>query len=73
MLLKTAVFSAILNLVMVAGVPFLVYFMLSWRDRIGDSFLRLFRGEQKLTVERAWIGSLVSQRSDLYGQCRARS
>ncbi len=54
-------------LVMVSFVPFLVYFMLSWRDRIGDSFLHLFRGEQQDAVERAWIGIGNSTRAYVVG------
>jgi predicted PurR-regulated permease PerM len=54
-------------LVMVSFVPFLVYFMLSWRDRIGDSFLRLFQGEQRIMVGRAWVGIANSTRAYVLG------
>jgi len=54
-------------LVMVSFVPFLVYFMLSWRDRIGESFLRLFKGEQQVAVERAWVGIGNSTRAYVVG------
>ncbi|MCU1293483.1 MAG: family transporter, partial [Bryobacterales bacterium] len=54
-------------LVMVSFVPFLVYFMLSWRDRIGESFLRLFRGEQQTVVGRAWVGIGNSTRAYVLG------
>jgi predicted PurR-regulated permease PerM len=54
-------------LVMVSFVPFLVYFMLSWRDRIGDSFLRLFHGEQQTVVGRAWVGIANSTRAYVLG------
>lgn len=55
------------DLVMISFVPFLVYFMLSWRDRIGDSFLRLFHGEQRATVGRAWVGIAASTRAYVLG------
>ncbi len=54
-------------LVMASFVPFLVYFMLSWRDRIGESFLRLFRGQEQIIVERAWIGIASSTRAYVLG------
>jgi predicted PurR-regulated permease PerM len=54
-------------LVMVSFVPFLVYFMLSWRDRIGESFLHLFKGEQRDAVGRAWIGIGNSTRAYVVG------
>ncbi len=54
-------------LVMVSFVPFLVYFMLSWKDRIGDSFLRLFHGQQQITVGRAWVGIANSTRAYVLG------
>jgi predicted PurR-regulated permease PerM len=54
-------------LVMVSFVPFLVYFMLSWRDRIGQSFLALFRGQEQLVVGRAWVGIANSTRAYVLG------
>jgi predicted PurR-regulated permease PerM len=41
-------------LLMVSFVPFLVYFMLSWRDHINRSFLQFFHGEDRLTRRAAW-------------------
>ena len=43
-------------LVMASFVPFLVYFMLSWRDHISRTFLRLFEGEDRYVVGRSWTG-----------------
>ena len=54
-------------LVMVSFVPFLVYFMLSWRDRIGESFLQIFQGEQQEAVGRAWVGIGNSTRAYVVG------
>ena len=36
--------------------PFLVYFMLSWRDHIYKSFLRFFEGADRLVVARSVSG-----------------
>lgn len=41
---------------MASFVPFLVYFMLSWRDHIRGSFLRLFSGESRRTVGKTLEG-----------------
>jgi len=41
---------------MVSFVPFLVYFMLSWRDHINRSFLQLFQGEDRLVAARSLQG-----------------
>jgi predicted PurR-regulated permease PerM len=43
-------------LLMVSFVPFLVYFMLSWRDHINRSFLQLFQGEDRLVAARSLQG-----------------
>lgn len=37
-------------------VPFLVYFMLSWRDHLRGSFMRLFSGESRRIVGKTWEG-----------------
>ncbi len=37
-------------------VPFLVYFMLSWRDHIRRSFLQLFHGGERVEVSRSLTG-----------------
>jgi predicted PurR-regulated permease PerM len=54
-------------MVMASFVPFLVYFMLSWRDRIGTSVSGLFHGEQRYVVGRAWIGIGDSTRAYVLG------
>ncbi|MBV9669547.1 MAG: AI-2E family transporter [Acidobacteriales bacterium] len=41
-------------LVMASFVPFLVYFMLSWRDHIARGFLQLFQGEARYVVDKSW-------------------
>ncbi len=40
--------------VMASFVPFLVYFMLSWRDHMGETFLGLFKGEDRYVVGQSW-------------------
>lgn len=54
-------------LVMASFVPFLVYFMLSWRDHIGRSFLRLFGSDQRYAVGKAWSGIGESTRAYVLG------
>jgi predicted PurR-regulated permease PerM len=54
-------------MIMASFVPFLVYFMLSWRDRIALSFLGLFKGEERYSVERAWTGVGDSTRAYVVG------
>ena len=43
-------------LLMASFVPFLVYFMLSWRDHMRRSFLYLFPGSERQVVGRSWEG-----------------
>ena len=43
-------------LLMASFVPFLVYFMLSWRDHIRRGFLQFFEGEERLVAGRSWQG-----------------
>src|SRR5260370_21667952 len=43
-------------LLMASFVPFLVYFMLSWRDHIRRSFLYLFPGSGRQVVGKSWEG-----------------
>jgi len=43
-------------LLMASFIPFLVYFMLSWRDHINRSFLQLFHGEDRLIAARSVQG-----------------
>ncbi len=48
-------------LLMASFVPFLVYFMLSWRDHAHRSFLLFFQGEDRLVADKSLekIGELV--------------
>ena len=43
-------------LLMASFIPFLVYFMLSWRDHISRSFLQFFHGEDRLIAARSIQG-----------------
>ncbi|HUI79072.1 MAG TPA: AI-2E family transporter [Bryobacteraceae bacterium] len=43
-------------LLMASFVPFLVYFMLSWRDHINRSFLQFFHGEDRVVAARSLAG-----------------
>src|ERR1035438_160363 len=43
-------------LLMSSFIPFLVYFMLSWRDHINRSFLQFFHGEDRLIAARSVQG-----------------
>lgn len=54
-------------LVMATFVPFLVYFMLSWRDHFNRSVLRIFPGEERYQVGRTWIGIGDSTRAYVLG------
>ena len=54
-------------LVMASFVPFLVYFMLSWRDHISQTFQRLFQGEARFVVGKSWSGIGESTRGYVLG------
>jgi predicted PurR-regulated permease PerM len=41
---------------MLSFVPFLVYFMLSWRDHLNRTFLQFFHGEDRLIAARSLAG-----------------
>jgi predicted PurR-regulated permease PerM len=43
-------------LLMASFIPFLVYFMLSWRDHLNRSFLQFFHGEDRLVAARSMQG-----------------
>jgi len=43
-------------LLMASFVPFLVYFMLSWKDHLRRSYLQLFRGQDRHAASRSWEG-----------------
>src|SRR5205814_7904346 len=48
-------------LLMASFIPFLVYFMLSWRDHIHRAFLQFFEGEHRVAAARSLqgIGDMV--------------
>jgi predicted PurR-regulated permease PerM len=48
-------------------VPFLVYFMLSWRDHLNKSITRLFHGHDRYVVGKTWSGIGVSTRAYVLG------
>jgi predicted PurR-regulated permease PerM len=52
---------------MASFIPFLVYFMLSWRDHINRSFLQLFQGEDRLIAARSMQGIAVMVRAFVVG------
>jgi predicted PurR-regulated permease PerM len=52
---------------MVSFVPFLVYFMLSWRDHINRSFLQFFHGEDRLVAARSLQGIAEMVRAFVVG------
>jgi predicted PurR-regulated permease PerM len=54
-------------LVMASFVPFLVYFMLSWRDHFNKTVARLFQGRQRLIVGKTWSGIGDSTRAYVLG------
>lgn len=54
-------------LVMASFIPFLVYFMLSWRDHITSSVLRLFESDHRFAVGRSWSGIGDSTRAYVLG------
>ena len=44
------------TLLMASFVPFLVYFLLSWRDHMRSRYLLLFDGQGRRAAEDAWVG-----------------
>jgi predicted PurR-regulated permease PerM len=52
---------------MASFVPFLVYFMLSWRDHINRSFLQFFHGEARLVAARSLEGIAEMVRAFVVG------
>ncbi len=53
--------------IMASFVPFLVYFMLSWRDHLSKRVMGLFHGEQRYIVGRTWSGIGDSTRAYVLG------
>lgn len=54
-------------LLMASFVPFLVYFMLSWRDHMRRSFLYMFSGAGRQVVGRSWEGVASMVRAYVIG------
>ena len=54
-------------LLMASFIPFLVYFMLSWRDHINRSFLQLFQGEARGVAARSLEGIAEMVRAFVVG------
>ncbi len=54
-------------LLMASFVPFLVYFMLSWRDHIYRSFLRFFEGPDRVAAARSLEGVAEMARAFVVG------
>jgi predicted PurR-regulated permease PerM len=54
-------------LLMTSFVPFLVYFMLSWRDHVNRSFLQLFHGEDRVVAARSTEGIATMVRAFVVG------
>ena len=54
-------------LLMVSFIPFLVYFMLSWRDHVNRAFLQLFQGEARLVAARSLQGIAEMVRAFVVG------
>lgn len=54
-------------MVMAGFVPFLVYFMLSWRDHISRTFLHLFQGDTRYVAGKSWLGISEATRAYVLG------
>ena len=54
-------------LLMISFIPFLVYFMLSWRDHINRAFLQLFQGESRVVAARSLQGIAEMVRAFVVG------
>jgi len=54
-------------LLLASFIPFLVYFMLSWRDHIRRSFLQLFHGVDRHAAGRSWQGIADMARAFVVG------
>jgi predicted PurR-regulated permease PerM len=54
-------------LLMISFIPFLVYFMLSWRDHLNRSFLQFFHGEDRLVAARSLEGIAAMVRAFVVG------
>jgi len=52
---------------MASFVPFLVYFMLSWKDHFRRSYLQLFQGQDRYAAGRSWEGIADMARAYVLG------
>jgi predicted PurR-regulated permease PerM len=53
----TTYLSSFYDVILMASfIPFLVYFLLSWRDHLRMRFLVLFEGENRRAADHAWAG-----------------
>ncbi|HVX67766.1 MAG TPA: AI-2E family transporter, partial [Bryobacteraceae bacterium] len=57
------------TLLMASFVPFLVYFMLSWREHIHLSFLQLFHGDARIMAAKSVAGIAAMVRAFVVGNC----
>jgi predicted PurR-regulated permease PerM len=56
-----------LTLLMASFVPFLVYFMLSWRDHLRRAYLHLFQDQERTMAAKAWEGIASMVRAFVVG------
>jgi predicted PurR-regulated permease PerM len=54
-------------LLMASFVPFLIYFMLSWRDHLRRTFLQLFEGPDRMIAGKSWSGIAEMARAYVVG------
>ncbi len=54
-------------LLMASFVPFLVYFMLSWRDHLRRGYLQLFEGADRMVAGKSWEGIADMARAYVVG------
>lgn len=59
-----SIYDAIL---MASFIPFLVYFMLSWREHVRRTFLQFFEGEKRLVAGKSWQGIADMARAYVVG------
>lgn len=52
---------------MASFVPFLVYFMLSWKEHMRRSYLHLFEGQDRQAAARSWEGIADMARAYVFG------
>jgi predicted PurR-regulated permease PerM len=61
-------FAALYEVVLMSSfVPFLVYFMLSWKDHFRRSYLQLFQGQDRYAAGRSWEGIADMARAYVLG------